>query len=173
MTYYIIYFYSNLFKRRDIKCIQELSKSLVKMCQAIDLNVAYSLQNINIVCFVKFRHCISEHRDTVRKLERINLSFKTSFRIRRNLTLTNPCQSDNLARPSLIRPKRRGTFFKPLRWLCIALEVATFSERKKQATASCRERMTEIEREGRSSQVRKSDLPIVVFVSFKMPKDVG
>jgi hypothetical protein len=70
MTYYIIYFYSNLFKRRDIKCIQELSKSLVRMCQAIKLNVAYSLQNINIVCFVKFRHRISEHCDAVRKLEK-------------------------------------------------------------------------------------------------------
>ena len=72
MTYYIIYFYSNVFEGRNIKCIQQLSKSLIEMCQATELSVAYSLQNINVVCFVKFRHRISEHRDTVRKLEETN-----------------------------------------------------------------------------------------------------
>jgi len=54
----------------------------------------------------------------------------------------------------------------------MAFEVTIFSERTKQATASCRERMTEIVREGRSSQVRKSDRPIVVFVQFRMPNDI-
>ena len=68
ITHYIIYFYSNLFEGRDIKCIQELSKPLAGMCQATELCVAYSLQNINVICFVKFRHRISEHRDTERKL---------------------------------------------------------------------------------------------------------
>ena len=55
----------------------------------------------------------------------------------------------------------------------MAFEVTIFSERKKQATASCRERMIEIEREGRRSQARKRDRPIVVFESFKMPEDVA
>ena len=52
----------------------------------------------------------------------------------------------------------------------MAFEVTRFSGCKKQATASCRERMTGIEREGLNNQVRKIDRPIVVFVSFKMPK---
>ena len=80
MAYNTVYFYPNLFERRGIKCVQELSKSLVGMREATELSVTYSLQNINIVCFVKFRHRISEHRDTERKLERNSLSFKTSFR---------------------------------------------------------------------------------------------
>ena len=46
----------------------------------------------------------------------------------------------------------------------MAFEVTRFSGgRKKQATASCRERMTEIEGESLDNQVRKIDRPIVIF----------
>ena len=77
-TYKIIYSYSDFFEGRDIKSIQELSKTLIEMCQATELSMAYSLQNIDVISFVKFRHHISEHRYTERKLAR-SLSFERSF----------------------------------------------------------------------------------------------
>lgn len=97
--------------------ISSASKSCpnVQCFSSTKLSAAYSLQNINPARLVKFRHRIPEHRDTKRKLERINFRFKPLFRRNKSWTLTSACQSDNFARPSFIRFKRRGTFFKPLR----------------------------------------------------------
>jgi hypothetical protein len=42
-----------------------------------------------------------------------------------------------------------------LRWLCMTSEVTRFSERKKQATASCRKWMTKMEREQPSAAISR------------------
>jgi len=86
-TYYAIHFHSDFFEGRDIQCIQELSKASIEVHQATELSVAYSLQNIDVVSFVKFRHRISEHSYTKGKLERNDFSFKASFRNREKLRL--------------------------------------------------------------------------------------
>lgn len=84
-------------------------------------------------------------------------------------TFTRPCQSESFALPERIWDMIRGTFFKPFRWLCMALAVIMFSDNEKQSTASWRERIVERDMDGRSSHVRKRDRPSVVRVLFNIP----